>query len=108
GGWPATAFVDRSVAPFSAELDVLAGSVVAGPLATAYDATLSLRLSPEGLGVSDLKAKLFGGTLTGLFDLKNNEGTGLFNAQMELAGADLGRALPGTGLSGSGTFSTAL
>ncbi|THF59616.1 AsmA family protein [Ollibium composti] len=107
-GWPSTAFAERSVAPFSADLDLSAGSVVAGPLATAYDASLSLRLSPDGLGVSDLKAKLFGGTLTGLFDLRNNGGTGLFNGQMELAGADLAKALPDTGLGGSGTFSAAL
>ncbi|MGN6538005.1 MAG: AsmA family protein [Mesorhizobium sp.] len=107
-GWPSTAFAERSVAPFSADLDLSAGSIVAGPLATAYDASLSLRLSPDGLGVSDLKAKLFAGTLTGLFDLRNNGGTGLFNGQMELAGADLVKALPDTGLGGSGTFSAAL
>ncbi|MGN6306098.1 MAG: AsmA family protein [Mesorhizobium sp.] len=107
-GWPSAAFAERSVEPFSADLDLSAGSVVAGPLATAYDASLSLRLSPDGLGVSDLKAKLFGGTLTGLFDLRNNAGTGLFNGQMELARADLAKALPDTGLGGFGTFSAAL
>ena len=104
-GWPTAAFSERSAAPFGAELDLTAGSVAAGPFATAYDASLTLKLDPDGLGVSNLKAKLFGGDLAGLFDLKNNGGTGLFSGQMTLTGADLARTLPGSGLSGGGTFS---
>jgi len=107
-GWPTVPFSERSMAPFSAELDLTAGSVAAGPFATAYDASLALKLDPDGLNVSDLKAKLFGGDLAGLFDLKNNGGTGLFSGQMTLTGADLAKALPEAGLSGAGTFSASV
>jgi hypothetical protein len=82
--------------------------VLAGPFATAYDASLALKLDAGGLGVSNLSAKLYGGALAGLFELKNNDGTGLFSGQMTLTNADLARALPGSGLSGAGTFSASL
>ncbi|MEO5758604.1 MAG: AsmA-like C-terminal region-containing protein, partial [Mesorhizobium sp.] len=80
----------------------------AGPFATAYDAAFSLKLDKEGIRISDLKAKFLGGALTGLFELKNNDGTGLFSGQVKLAGADLPAVLPDTGISGKGDFSTAL
>ncbi len=106
--WPVTPFAQRSSAPFSADLDLTAGALSAGPFATAYDASLTLRLDPEGLHVSDLKGKLHGGTLAGLFELKNNDGTGLFTGQMTLSDADLASMLPESGLSGRADFSTAL
>ncbi|TIO92483.1 MAG: hypothetical protein E5X90_25820, partial [Mesorhizobium sp.] len=61
-----------------------------------------------GIRVSDLKAKLYEGTLTGLFELKNTEGTGLLSGQLKLAGSDLAAVLPGAGISGSGDISAAL
>lgn len=107
-GWPTTPFSQKSGAPFSAELDLTAGSLTAGAAAAAYDAALRLALDAQGVHVSDLKAKLFGGELTGLFDLKNNEGTGLFSGQLELGGADIAKALPGSGLTGSANLSASL
>ncbi|MER8482279.1 AsmA family protein [Mesorhizobium sp. M1322] len=106
--WPTAPFSQKSSLPFTAELDVTTASLVAGPLATAYDATLSLELDQEGIRVSDLEAKFAGGALTGLFELKNNDGTGLFSGQMKLAGADLAAVLPQAGISGSGDFSATL
>ncbi|WP_244603128.1 AsmA family protein, partial [Mesorhizobium delmotii] len=106
--WPTAPFSQKSSLPFTAELDLTTASLVAGPLATAYDAALSLKLDQEGIRVSDLKAKFAGGALSGLFELKNNDGTGLFSGQMKLAGADLATVLPQAGFSGSGDFSAAL
>ncbi|TIQ21461.1 MAG: AsmA family protein [Mesorhizobium sp.] len=106
--WPTAPFSQKPSLPFTAELDLTTASLVAGPLATAYDAALSLKLDQEGIRVSDLRAKLAGGALSGLFELKNNDGTGLFSGQLKLAGADLATVLPETGLSGSGDFSAAL
>ncbi|MER8546051.1 AsmA family protein [Mesorhizobium sp. M0684] len=106
--WPTAPFSQKSSLPFTADLDLTAASLAAGPLATAYDAALSLQLDQEGIRVSDLKAKFLGGALSGLFELKNNDGTGLFSSQMKLAGADLVAVLPEAGISGSGEFSTAL
>ncbi|MER9306118.1 AsmA family protein [Mesorhizobium sp. M0496] len=108
GVWPATPFSQKSNLPFTADLDLTTAALAAGRFATAYDAAFSLKLDQEGIRVSDLKAKLLGGALTGLFELKNNDGTGLFTGQMKLAGADLATVLPDAGISGNGDFSTAL
>lgn len=108
GGWPTAPFSQKSSLPFTADLDLTAASLAAGPFATAYDAKLSLKLDQEGIRVSDLKAKFLGGALTGLFELKNNDGTGLLSGQVKLAGADLATVLPEAGISGSGDFSTSL
>ncbi|PBB95440.1 AsmA family protein [Mesorhizobium sp. WSM3862] len=108
GGWPTTPFSRKSTLPFSADLDLNTAALAAGPFATAHDATLSLKLDREGIRVSDLKAKLYEGTLTGLFELKNTDGTGLLSGQLKLAGSDLAAVLPGAGISGSGDISAAL
>ncbi|MER8373063.1 AsmA family protein [Mesorhizobium sp. M1406] len=108
GAWPATPFSQKSNLPFTADLDLTTAALAAGRFTTAYDAAFSLKLDQEGIRVSDLKAKLLGGALTGLFELKNNDGTGLFTGQMKLAGADLATMLPDAGISGNGDFSAAL
>ncbi|TPJ15638.1 AsmA-like C-terminal region-containing protein [Mesorhizobium sp. B2-7-2] len=108
GGWPTTPFSQESTLPFNADLDLNTSALAIGPFATAHDASFSLKLDREGIHVSDLKAKLHGGELTGLFDLKNTEGTGLFSGQMRLAGSDLSAVLPGAGIGGSGDLSAAL
>ncbi|MEI9414056.1 AsmA family protein [Mesorhizobium sp. Cs1321R2N1] len=108
GAWPSAPFSQKSSLPFTADLDLTTASLAAGPLATAYDAAFSLKLDSEGIRVADLKAKFLGGALSGLFELKNNEGTGLFTGQMKLAGADLADVLPNAGIGGSGDFSTTL
>ncbi|MFD2055622.1 AsmA family protein [Mesorhizobium calcicola] len=107
-GWPAAPFSQKSSLPFTADLDLTTAALAVGPFATAYDAGFSLKLDQEGIRVSDLKAKFLNGGLTGLFELKNNDGTGLFTGQMKLAGADLAAVLPDAGISGNGDFSTAL
>ncbi|MBZ9765851.1 AsmA family protein [Mesorhizobium sp. CA6] len=108
GGWPTTPFSQKSTLPFNADLDLNTSALAVGPFATAHDASFSLKLDREGIHVSDLKAKLYGGELTGLFDLKNTDGTGLFSGQMRLAGSDLSAVLPGAGIGGSGDLSAAL
>ncbi|MET3660788.1 AsmA family protein [Aquamicrobium ahrensii] len=107
-GWPTAPFAAVSTAPFNAELDISTAALLAGHLATAYDASLALKLDGEGLRVSGLKGKLFDGALSGLFELKNSAGTGLLNAQMSLSGADLAAMLPEAGLSGRTDFSTSV
>ncbi|TSE09422.1 AsmA family protein [Mesorhizobium intechi] len=108
GSWPAAPFSQKSSLPFTAALDLTTAALAAGPFATAYDAAFSLKLDQEGIRVSDLRAKFLGGALTGLFELKNNEGTGLFTGEMKLAGADLANVLPDAGIGGVGDFSTTL
>ncbi|WP_296745046.1 AsmA-like C-terminal region-containing protein [Mesorhizobium sp.] len=108
GGWPTAPFSQKSTLPFNADLDLNTAALAAGPFATAHDAALTLKLDREGIHVADLKAKLFGGQLTGLFELKNTDGTGLFTGQMKLAGGDLPALLPAAGVSGTGDVSVAL
>lgn len=108
GGWPTAPFSQKSTLPFSADLDLNTAALAAGPFATAHDAALSLKLDREGIHVANLKAKLYGGALTGLFELKNTDGTGLLSGQLKLAASDLSAVLPDAGISGSGDISAAL
>ncbi|TIX19820.1 MAG: hypothetical protein E5V37_34810, partial [Mesorhizobium sp.] len=61
GGWPTTPFSQKSTLPFNADLDLDTSALAVGPFATAHDASFSLKLDREGIHVSDLKAKLYGG-----------------------------------------------
>ena len=66
------------------------------------------RLTNEGLSVANLSAGIDDGRLTGLFDVKNNDGTGVMTGQATLAGIDVSR-LPGAeALSGKANISANL
>lgn len=108
GAWSSAPFSPKVMAPFSAEVGIAAATLAAGPALTAYDASLTLNLDDESLRLSNLSAKLYGGEATGLVELKNNDGTGLFSTQMRLAGADIHSVLGDAGLSGAGDLSTTL
>src|SRR5690606_29389680 len=92
--WPQTPFPARLALPFTADLAMTARAVAMPGRSLATDASFKARLDREGLAVSDLSASSLGGRLTGLFEIRNNEGTGLLSVQASLADADL-RALPG-------------
>ncbi len=104
GEWASAPFSQKRSLPFAADVDVSAGTLSAGSV-TAYDATLSLRSDEAGLRVDDLKATYDGGTLAGRFDLKNNGGTGLLSAQVQIRGADLAREPVLAALTGRGDLS---
>ena len=106
--WSQTPFQPAVTAAFSADLDIAAGTVTAGASINAYDASLSLRLNDEGLRLSNLSAKLFGGDASGMFEIKNNSGTGLFSTQMKLDRADLSALLGTASVHGETDVSTAL
>lgn len=107
-GWPQAPFEPKARPPFTAELDVTADRLAVGHVAEAGKSRLSARLDREGLHVSDLAADWRGGRLSGLFELSNTGGTGLFSGQLTLAGIQLGALLPGSGLSGTGDFGASL
>lgn len=110
GEWPTAPFAATARAPAAIDMSISAAALMAGHMATAYDASMSLKLDDDGLGVSDLKGRLLGGALSGMFEIRNSEGTGLLNAQMAVSDVDLAALLPGAGLTGhtdlSGTIST--
>ena len=101
-GWPQTPFQEKVSSPFTADLEISAGSVLAGSAGSASDVRMAARLDREGLRLSDISGKAHDGQLSGLFELKNTDGTGLFSAQLKILGADLGLALARTGLGGKG------
>lgn len=108
GTWPDTPFRNRAAAPFSADLDLSAGALAADGFGAAENVTARMRLDSEGLRIAEFKGSVFGGTLSGLAELKNNGGTGLFSGQLKLAGADLGTLLEGSGITGNGDVAASL
>jgi len=108
GGWPDTPFRNRAAAPFTAELDLSAGSIAAGAIGAVQNVSARMSLDGEGLRIADFKGSAFGGALSGLAELKNNGGTGLFSGQLKLAGADLGLLLEGSGIRGHGDVAATL
>jgi uncharacterized protein involved in outer membrane biogenesis len=110
GEWPTAPFAATARTPAAIDMSVSAAALMAGHMATAYDASMSLKLDDDGLRVSDLNGRLLGGVLSGMFEIRNSAGTGLLNAQMAVSDADLATIFPGAGLSGrtdlSATIST--
>ncbi|WP_159592029.1 AsmA family protein [Chelativorans xinjiangense] len=106
--WPETPFQQGVSAPFSADVELAAETLWLGNAATAQEASLRLRLDADGLAVSGLSAKLLGGTVEGLAELSNNQGTGLFSAQLALSDAALQTLLPGAGIAGNADLSASL
>jgi uncharacterized protein involved in outer membrane biogenesis len=107
-GWPKAPFQGKARAPLTADIDITAGTFSAGVFGAGEALMATARLDGEGLRVADFSAKAFGGTLTGLGELKNNGGTGLVSAQMKLNGADLGAVFEGTGIVGKGDITANL
>lgn len=108
GTWAAVPFASKSAAPFSADLELVAGTLAAEPLGTASDAALRLKLDSQSLRLSNIKGKIFGGSLDGLVELKNTDGSALLTSQFKLDGADVS-ALPNVAsLGGKGSFSAAV
>lgn len=98
-GWPANPFQQKTAASFTADVDLNAATIAAGPNFTAYDAALKLKLDNDGLHVPKLSARLDDGQLNGLFELTNSGGTGLFSAQYKLSGAKVDSLLGSAGVS---------
>ncbi|BBD38712.1 AsmA family protein [Aminobacter sp. NyZ550] len=108
GGWPTAAFAPKPIAPFSADLEIIAGTLLAEPLATANDAVLALQIDSQALRLSNIKAKLYGGDLGGLVELKNNDGTAFVSGQLKLDGADVAAVPVASDIGGKGNFSATL
>jgi len=106
-GWARTPFLSAAAPAFDADLDLSAGTVFIGGIA-AKDARMKATLDRSGFHIDSFAGTYGGGTVSGLADLKNNDGTGLLSAQFRLAGVSLGDLLPGTGLAGKADLSTAV
>lgn len=98
--WAAAPFNAQPALPFTAEFDLSTDALLAGGAADLSEAKMALRFDESGLRVDQLTGKMFDGTLTGAFEVKNNGGTGLVSGQAQISDADLELALPGAGLAG--------
>lgn len=98
--WPNTPFAGAAALPFSADVDISAGTVSAGALGVAEGVTFNGALGPDGLRIAELKASMHGGALTGLVEIKNNGGTAMVSGQAKLAGAEVESLIEGGGLTG--------
>ncbi|WEX11372.1 AsmA family protein [Chelativorans sp. AA-79] len=100
GAWPRAPFRESAAAPFSADVELSADRLWLGNAATVEDARLRLKLDARGLAISELAGRIYGGTVEGLAEFRNDDGTGLFSAQLSLRDAPLQSLLPESGLSG--------
>jgi len=95
-----TPFAPNAVPPFTAELELDALSLAAGPFGVLDNARMEVRVEKDGLKLSDLKGEAFGGTLSGLMEIKNSGGNALFSTQLKLAGANINTLLGATSFGG--------
>lgn len=100
GLWAQTPFQQSARVPFSADVALDVDRLWIGDAAEARDARLNLALEAGRFAVSDLSAQLFGGSIEGLAELQNTDGTGLVSAQFSLENAVLERLLPDTRVAG--------
>ncbi|UUP16110.1 hypothetical protein NTH_00552 [Nitratireductor thuwali] len=107
GEWPRAPFRQSANPPFTTDVELLTGVLSAGGL-SGSEAAMQLRLNEEGIAVSELTADLLGGRISGLAELKNNQGTVLLSAQFQLGGAAMAQLVPRSGLSGSADLSVTL
>ncbi len=89
GGWASAPFREKPAAPFTADLTVAAGTVLAGALPPIHEANLALQVDGARLRIADLDAKFANGKINGLIELKNEGGAGLLGGQLKLTAADL-------------------
>ncbi|MVA97177.1 AsmA family protein [Nitratireductor sp. CAU 1489] len=104
-GWPDAPFVQVATLPFTGRLDLKVDTLGVGDWLSAESATFNLALDRDGLRLTDLKAGFVGGSLEGLADLKNNQGTGLFSGQLAIKGADTAALLRAPGFGGTADLS---
>ncbi|WP_246666022.1 AsmA-like C-terminal region-containing protein [Aquamicrobium sp. LC103] len=102
--WSTTPFQQATSLPFTADVDIRAEKLLAGAQAI-QDGRMSVRLGPEGVAVSDIGGKLSGGAVSGLVELKNDNGTGLLSAQLQLEEANLATVLGLPGVEGMANIS---
>jgi flagellar biosynthesis GTPase FlhF len=107
-GWPGIPFRAGVNVPFTADLGLALNEAGFGNAARIENATLRARLARDGISVSGLSAAAFGGRLTGLGELRNDGGEGLFSAQFRLEDGDVGLILPQTGIRGSAGLTASL
>jgi uncharacterized protein involved in outer membrane biogenesis len=99
--WPTAPFAQSVSTAVSTDLDLSAETLLAGPFGDASNASLQVRIGREGLSLSDVSASIAGGRLSGIFDFRNDGGTGLLSSQLRLENASVPALLGGNALAGT-------
>lgn len=108
GPWPASPFRQRTSVPLTADVDLTVERLLLGGAEQLLDAHMGVRLGQDGIAIADLDARLKGGRLTGLAELRNDAGEGLFSAQLRLDGADAAELLPQGAIAGQANLTATL
>jgi uncharacterized protein involved in outer membrane biogenesis len=108
GKWSSAAFQPQAGLPFTADIDLSFGSVSAGLFGVVEDVHGQASVAADGIRLSDVKGKLDGGELTGLFEAKNNAGNVVVSTQFKLSDADVDQLLTGSGVTGRGDVGASL
>lgn len=106
--WPDAPFRPRVSVPFTADIDLSADRLSLGEAIQLEDARMGMRLGRDGIAIANLGAEAYGGRLTGLGELRNDAGEGLFSAQLRLEDADAGLLLPQGAIAGRTGLSASL
>jgi hypothetical protein len=100
GNLGTVAFSTRPVVPFDGQIDFTAQRLGLGPLGEASTAKGKLGLTSNIVRLENVTASLFGGTMTGTFDMRNDGGVGAVSGNFSLKDAKAGemaRLRPVTG-----------
>lgn len=105
--WSRVPFAQSAAMPFTGEVSIAADSVSLAQALPMRDASMTLRMTGDGMGLTAFSARALGGQLTGTADIRNDLGTALLTAQMQMQGLDLGETFP-DGLGGRSDVSASL
>lgn len=93
--WADDAFAEAPNAPADLDLELKAARMTLGSWPQASDVTARIALADGRLRLSGLTAALAGGKLTGLGELANSAGNGLFSADLRLEKAETSQLMAG-------------
>lgn len=98
--WPTFPFASSVAMPVTTDVELVVDTLMAGTFATATNAQLAMRLTRNGMSLSGISAQMRGGTLSGLVDIRNDDGSANVSAQLQLSGAQAGAVLNEPALGG--------
>ncbi len=107
GSWSRVPFAQAAAMPFTAEISVVADRVSLAQALPMTDASMTLRMTGDGMGLTGFSADGVGGRLTGSADIRNDLGTALLTAQLQMQDLLLGNAFA-DGLDGQADVSASL
>lgn len=105
--WSRVPFAQAAAMPFTAEIGLVADRVMLAQGLPMRDASMTLRMTGDGIGLSGFSADALGGRLTGSADIRNDLGTALLTAQVQMQGLALGEIFE-DGLAGLSDLSASL